>query len=79
MFFDSELELFLDGNSFKVRIEGRPDDEDIRVRKTNLETWLIESLTKNDPDKLRDPKWRYRNLWHELLRVMQVNQTLKQA
>ena len=73
MYFDADLKLFLDGNSFKVRIDGQADDEVIKTEKTNLETWLIENLTKNDPEKLRDDKWRYRNLWHELMRVMQVN------
>ena len=73
MYFDSDLTLFLDGNGFKVRVDGNPDDEKIKTRATNLETWLIENLTKHDPEKLRDGKWRNRNLWHELMRVTQVN------
>ena len=72
MYFDEDLTFFYDGKNFKVRLSGKADDEKIKTRTTNLETWLIENLAKNDPEKLRDAKWRNRNLWHELMRVTQV-------
>ena len=72
LYFDEDRSIFYDGNHFMVISKGHPDEEKVKCFSTNLETWLTESLRINSPEKLREKKWRYRNLWHELMRLTQV-------
>ena len=57
-----------------VRTKGHPDSRKIRSFSTNLETWLIDCIRERDPGLLSDTKWMYKNLWHELIRQMQVSE-----
>ena len=74
LYFDSKRTLYFDGNHFMVRTKGHPDSRKIRSFSTNLETWLIDCIRERDPGLLNDTKWMYRNLWHELIRQMQVRE-----
>lgn len=57
-----------------MRTKGHPDDRKRKIKSfsINLETWLIDCIRERDPNLLKDTKWMYRNLWHELIRQMQV-------
>ena len=75
MIIDAECTLTYDGNNFLLRTVGSESGygEDKAVRfSVGLETWLIEKIKLRDPKLLDDPKWRYRNLWHELMRILKV-------
>ena len=78
--FDSERTLTFDGVNFMVRQSGHPDDGPQAEEKkkgatasTSLVRWLEDKVAERDPNLLKDTKWKSRTLWHEFLRITQVN------
>ena len=74
LYFDSTRTIYFDGTKFMMRTSGDPDADRIRSVPISLESWLIEVMRDRDSKLLKDRKWRYRNIWHELIRELQVNE-----
>ena len=73
LYFDSTRTIYFDGTKFMMRTSGSPDSDRIRSTPISLESWLIEVMRDRDVKLLKDKKWRYRNMWHELIRELQVS------
>ena len=73
LYFDSTRTIYFDGTKFMMRTSGNPDADRIKSVPISLESWLIEVMRDRDSKLLKDRKWRYRNMWHELIRELQVN------
>ena len=64
---DKDGEVIFDGRHF------RQLQEDGSRRKIKLEDWLIDSLVKKNPNEFDDGKWKYKKIWYELIRIMEVS------
>lgn len=73
LYFDSTRTIYFDGTKFMMRTSGSPDSDRIRSTPISLESWLIEVMRDRDNKLLKDKKWRYRNMWQELIRELQVS------
>ena len=73
LYFDDTRTIFFGGTKFMMRTSGNPNDDKIRSTSISLESWLIEVMRDRDARLLKDKKWRYRNMWHELIRETQVS------
>ena len=68
--FDAECTLTYDGSYFYVKKPNRAGK--LAKFSIALESWLANRLAERDPNMLLDDKWRYKNLWHEFIKVTQV-------
>lgn len=77
--FDADRTLTFDGVNFMERRRGHPDDGlppppfvNDATFSVSLTRWLEKKVMARDHELLKDPKWRYRTLWHEYLRITEV-------
>ena len=63
---DKDGEVKFDGTNFTQRKEegGR--------KIIKLEEWLIAILKEKDPEIFDDGKWKYKKIWYELIKVLEV-------
>ena len=63
---DKDADLKFNGKNFTER------KEDGYRRAVKLEEWLIARMKKNDPKVFDDGKWKYKKIWLELIKIMEV-------
>ena len=63
---DKDADLKFNGRNFTER------KEDGYRRTVKLEDWLIARMVKNNPEIFKDGKWKYKKIWLELIKVLEV-------
>ena len=67
---DRERNLIFDGSNFMVKY--KKEDGSSSRHSISLENWLIAEIKKKDASVLLDDKWKFKTLWFELMKIMQV-------
>ena len=64
---DKDAELKYNGKNFTER-----KDDGYR-RAVKLEDWIIARMEKENVDVFKDGKWKYKKIWLELIKIMEVS------
>ena len=64
---DKDAELKYNGKNFTER-----KDYGYR-RAVKLEDWIIARMEKENVDVFKDGKWKYKKIWLELIKIMEVS------
>ena len=67
---DKDRELVFDGTNFMIRVVA--EDGTTSRKSISLVKWLNDHIQRRDASILNDTDWKFKNLWHEWLRVTQV-------
>ena len=68
---DHNRELIFDGTNFMERFVTESGANSRRA--VSLENWLIKKIQQKDASILNDEDWKYRTLWHELKKILEVS------